>query len=174
MEFFYYDRFLKIYEDSFDWDKSLEYLECLYLRDKSTSILNSLIGFSWYYLIEGSVNSKKYADDPNVLALKVWKKYIDIGEHESHDDPYFNFIAGYTLSLHGFYISSEYEKKGFVFMNSCLKPSNDSMLRQLADNFLANEKSTKYKPLEGGKQICSKFFCGDSLLDSYFNELYAN
>lgn len=173
MTFFYFDEQLREYEELFQWDQALIYLERLYSKCKCISILLSLVGYSWYYLIEGPIVSKKYEADTNVMALEIWKKYIDIGSQVASDNPFFNFIAGYTLSLHGFFINEEYEKRGTLFMENCLARSDNLMLRNLADNFLQNEKSSQYIPLKDGKAICAQLFKGESLLDEYFNEIYS-
>ena len=143
MGVFYFDEMLQAYEGLYQWDQALNYLEELYLERIDRRILYSLIGFSWFYLIEGPVVSKKYANDQNTMALNIWKKYIDIGTLEAYEDPFFNFIAGYTLSLHGYYINEEYEKKGNLFIKNCINLSNNVLLQQLAENFLNNEYSAK-------------------------------
>ena len=172
MGIFYYDEMLSSYESDYQWDQALGYLEKLYAERKESKIINALVGFSWFYLIEGSIVSKKSENDQNTMALSIWKKYIDLGTIESSKDPIFNFIAGYTLSLHGFYISEEYEKKGNQFVKTCLYLTKNTLLQQLAENFLNNEYSNKYKPLKNGKEICEQFFNGESLLDHYFNEIF--
>lgn len=174
MGVFYFDEMLLSYEGLYQWDQALNYLEELYLERIDRRILYSLIGFSWFYLIEGPVVSKKYANDQNTMALNIWKKYIDIGTLEAYEDPFFNFIAGYTLSLHGYYINEEYEKKGTLFIKNYINLSNNVLLQQLAENFLNNEHSKKYIPVKNGKEICMQFFNGNSLLDEYFYEIYAS
>lgn len=172
MSLFYYDRLIAEYEGLFQWDSALKYLERLYWDCGNVVLLNSLIGYSWYYLVEGPLVSQTYENDPNEIALIIWKKYLDIGAQKATADPFFNFIAGYTLSLHGFLISIEYERKGICFLKSCLNLTEDPMLRELAKNFLMNRKNTRYKPLADGNIICKRFFNGNSLLDKYFNEIY--
>ena len=169
---FYFDEILQAYEGLYQWDQALNYLEDLYSERKDCRIMYSLIGFSWLYLIEGPVVSKMYANDQNTMALKTWKKYVDIGVLAANEDPFFNFIAGYTLSLHGYYIDEEYEKKGNQFIKNCINLSNNVLLQQLAENFLYNEHSKKYMPVKNGKEICMQFFNGNSLLDKYFYEIY--
>ncbi len=174
MDLFYFDKTLLAYERLCAWDNALSYLEMLYSEMDDQHILYSLIGFSWFYLIEGPVVSKKYSSDQNVMALSIWKKYIDIGVAEMSKDPFFNFIAGYTLSLHGYYINEEYEKKGHEFMVNCVELSRNTLLYELANNFLKNEHSGKYVPVNNGKEICLQLFNGDSLVDNYFNEIYSS
>ena len=106
------------------------------------------------------------------MALDAWKKYIDAGILEAPGDSFFCFIAGYTLSLHGFYINEEYEKKGNQLVQACLNSTDDALLRQLAENFLMNEHSKHYIHVKDGKSICERFFNGKSLLDRYFNQIY--
>ena len=170
---FYFDQIVKKYEKSFSWDNVLTYLEERFLKESNVFVLNSLIGFSWYYLIEGPIDSGKYQNDENELALAIWKKYIDIGIQTACDNQYFNFIAGYTLSMNGFLINSEYESKGILFMKNCYEISDDLSLKLLADNFLKNEKCKKHVPLKNSKKICADIFSGDSLLERYFCTIYS-
>ena len=104
--------------------------------------------------------------------MDIWKKYIDLGEQEAKSDPFFNFIVGYTLSLHGCLIALEYEEKGHHFMVNCFNLSDNAMLRQLAENFLMNEHAESYIPVKNAKAICAQLFDGKSLLDEYFNNIY--
>lgn len=136
--------------------------------------MNSLTGFSWFYLIEGPIVSKKYSKDPNSSALRVWKKYLDLGAKVASENPFFCFISGYTLSLHGFYLSEEYERKGMMYMENCLRLSEDTMLYELAHNFIENEAAIHYTPLKNGHTICKKLFRNDSLLERYFHEMFTS
>ena len=174
MSIFYYDRTLSSYEESFQWDQALSYLEALYHQQEDARILYSLVGFSWFYAIEGPHESKLHEDDPNRSALGIWKKYLDLGERKASMDPLFLFIAGYTLSLHGFLLGDPYEERGAKLMRSCLALSRDVFLRQLAENFLLNEHTKKYVAVQNGKAICEQLFCGSSLLDRYFWEIYGS
>ena len=174
MSIFYYDRTLSAYEESFQWDQALSYLEALYHQQEDARILYSLVGFSWFYAIEGPHESKLHEDDPNRSALGIWKKYLDLGERKASTDPLFLFIAGYTLSLHGFLLGDPYEERGAKLMRSCLALSRDVFLRQLAENFLLNEHTKKYVAVQNGKAICEQLFCGSSLLDRYFWEIYGS
>lgn len=174
MGIFYFDDKLQAYEGLYQWEQALNYLEDLYSERKDPRILCSLVGFSWFYLMEGSVVSKKYENGYNTMALETWKKYIDIGVLEANEDPFFNFIAGYTLSLHGYHIGEEYEKSGNKFIENCVNSSKDVLLQQLTENFILNEHSKRYIPVKNGEEICSQFFNGSSLLDEYFREIYAS
>ena len=171
---FYFDETIQNYEENYFWDNALTYLEEKYMEKSSIVVLNSLVGFSWYYLIEGPIESKQYENDKNNLALVTWKKYIDVGAQIAYNDSCFNFIAGYTLSMNGFIIGSEYEKKGPVFMNNCYQSSDDLLLKSVANNFLINQNSKKYIPLENSESVCNHLFGGDSLLEKYFKELYSD
>ena len=88
------------------------------------------------------------------------------------DNPSQLFISGYTLSLHGFLISEEYERKGYDYMRKCYSITDDSMLKQLANNFLLNQDSPQYIHVANGSYISKKLFDGQSLLDAYFREMY--
>lgn len=172
--FFFFDKKIKAFEEQFQWDLSLIYLEKKYLQNKNISILNALVGYSWLYLVEGPIISGKYKNDPNILPLEYWKKYIGIGMNVAHDNSYFNFIAGYTLLLDGDCFESTYAEKGFLLMDKCANVTDDMSLKKLASNFIQNIDSKKHIPLKDGKSICACLFSGDSLLDQYFYEIYAD
>ena len=172
MKVLYYDERLKELENNYKWNDALYYLEGLYEQNNAIDILNSLVGFSWYYLIEGPIDSRKFEHDKNEDALFIWKKYIDIGSRIAFQNQFFNFISGYTLSLHGFLINSEYEKQGILFMKRCFNMEDNALLKQLALHFLKNEKAKKYIPLMNGRELCKELFNGTSLLEKYFNEIY--
>lgn len=169
---FFCDDVLREYESDFKWDDALKYLENVYNRSGSSMVLNTLVGCSWYYLIEGPIVSRRYANDPNVAALETWKRYLTIGEQNLSADPYFNFIAGYTLSLNGFIIGKTYEQKGLTYIERCLSLAEDFMLQKLAENFLINQGTSRYVTLKNGKQICDQLFSEESLLCEYFREIY--
>lgn len=180
MEVFYFDNRLEAYEKLCQWNQALDYLENLYYEGKSTTILNSLVGFSWYYYFVGPLVSQKYADDPNDKALEIWKKYLDIGEQEVGANLFFNFIAGYTLSLHGFLISAEYEKKGSAYLRSLMTLAEGTQFQAIAQHAYDTSKRTRKKhrkaerkkQLENRRVICKEFFWGKSLLDIYLTEIF--
>ena len=73
-------------------------------------------------------------------------------------NPIFDFIAGYSLSLHGIFLDSvfggKYEKEGIRLIKSCLELSKDISLGN-------------------STIICKELFNSDSILDKYFLEIYA-
>lgn len=172
---FYFDKNLKQFESEYSWDKALTYLENLFLNQQNIKILNSLIGFSWYYLIEGSIDSKKYGKDENIRALDIWKKYLKIGLNNYNDNPTVCFIAGYTLLLHGFYIDEYSTNSELIGINLLEKATgtNDSDLQELSNLILKLEKQKEYKPLKLKKETLDSLFDNDSLLEKYFKELYS-
>lgn len=170
---FYFDKNLKQFESEYSWDNALTYLENLFLGHPNIKILNSLIGFSWYYLIEGPIDSKKYNKDENILALAIWKKYLKIGLNYYNDDPTVCFIAGYTLLLHGFYIDecSNSEQMGLNLLRKSTITTNSNL--QVFSNLILNlEKQKKFKPSKLKEGTLDSLFNNDSLLEKYFKELY--
>lgn len=170
---FYFDEKVKTYEDQFQWDQSLVYLESMYLQSKEVALLNTIVGYSWFYLVEGPIISREFRNDTNILPLVYWGKYIDIGMNVARDNPFFSFIAGYTLLLNGEYFDYTHVEIGFSLMQNCVKITDNTSLRILASNFIQNTNSRKHIPLENGGTICSDLFPGCSLLDQYFREVYA-
>ena len=171
----YFDQNLKQYESAYSWDKALTYLENLFFNQPDVEILNSLIGFSWFYLIEGPIVSQKYAKDENILALDIWKKYLKIGLNHYNDHPSVCFLAGYTLLLHGFYID-EYRSNSEIIGIDLLEKARitgDSNLRKLSDLILKINRQKKYKPLKSNKETLDRLLNHDSLLEQYFKEVYS-
>ena len=172
---FYFDDKIKQYEQMLDYDTLLLYLENMYWNNPN-EILPAIIGYSWFFSIEGNVNvsPKQYNYQ---TYLNIWKKYIDIGIKQFMTNPIFDFIAGYSLSLHGIFLDSvfggKYEKEGIRLIKSCLELSKDNSLGKVAENFLLNEKSRKHVSLGNSTIICKELFNSDSILDKYFLEIYA-
>lgn len=169
---FFYDDTLKMYETLFSWDEALSYLEDRYFMTNEIPVLNSLIGFSWYYLFEGPAVSEQYENGESRKAPAMWKKYIDIGIQNGVDDAFFYYIAGYTLAMDGYYLGDGYEETGSKLMYKCARTSHNPYLKNLANHFLLNQYTSEYVPLANGKMICTRLFTGDSLLEKLFCELY--
>lgn len=172
---FYFDKDLEQFESDYSWDKALTHLENLFSGHPNIKILNSLIGFSWYYLIEGPIDSKKYNKDENILALDIWKKYLKIGLNNYNDNFTVCFIAGYTLLLHGVYIDEYSTNSRLIGINLLEKATgtNDFNLKELSNLILKLEKQKKYKPLKLKKETLDSLFDNDSLIEKYFKELYS-
>ena len=170
----YFDDLIKRYEEEKEWDKSLIYLEELYKKKKSIETLNSLVGFSWYYLIEGPIDSKKYEKDENKLPLEIWQKYLEFGLQKHIEEPTFCFIAGYTLLLHGFFMQKfqdNYREQAIILINKAYLNSNDN-LKKIAKNILSKEEGGKRNNNNYlGKDIIKIVFNSESLLDKYFVEV---
>ena len=172
---FYNNELIKKYEKLLAYDYLIDELEKKYEDNSKVELLNSLIGYSWYFYVEGNVNVVPLQYTPEKY-IRIWKNYIEIGLNHFSNDPYFNFIAGYTLSLHGFYLDvkygCDYEKKGILLMEKCSQVASGLPIKQLADNFLDNERSKKYIPIKNSQEVCRRLFTQGSLLDDYFNEIY--
>ena len=172
---FYFDVNLKKYETEHSWDKALLYLESLYLNQPTCDKLNSLVGFSWYYLVEGPIDSGKYDKDENCIALDIWKKYLRIGFENHFDNPSFCFIAGYSLLMHGFYIeeySTNCEKVGLNILNK-INDSNETNLKEVVGIIFEYQRQKKYRPLKIKQEVLNQKFKSESLLEQYFKELYS-
>lgn len=168
---FYFDNNLKQYEKSYQWGMALNYLEDLYSKTKRVDVLCSLIGFSWYYFVEGGCISGNRNEDDNG-ELECWKKYINIGINEFSNIDTINFISGYTLSLHGFFISTKYENLGIDLIKNCFNLTHNSCLKALSDNFLNNYYKKRIHKLAHPLLVLNQLFFGESLLDQYFKEIY--
>lgn len=172
---FYFDGNLKNFESNHSWDKSLLYLERLFQEQPTCEKLNSLVGFAWYYLIEGPIDSGKYDKDENNIALDMWEKYIGVGLKKYLNAPSFCFIAGYSLLMHGFYLEkfkSNYQCVGLELLNKVINSTEDD-LKEIANTIFEYGKQKKYKPLKVNYEILEQIFHGDSLLEEYFKELYS-
>ena len=172
--FFYFDEKIKAYEECFQWEQSLLYLERRYLQRKECSVLNALVGYSWLYFTEGPIISGEYENDANSVSLEYWIKYLGIGKNVADDNPYFNFVAGYTLFFSEDYLDSRDQNNGKFLMEKCASMTDDLMLKKLAHNFIQNINSKKHVLLKDGNAICAHLFSGNSLLEQYFCEIYTS
>ena len=173
---FYYDEKIKKYEKDCSWDESLLYLENSFLIESTCEKLNSLVGFSWYYLIEGPVDSGKYEKDENHLALDLWKKYLGIGLEKYINDPRFCFVAGYTVLLHGFYIESyqlNYESLGLELLARASMTLNP-YLKETSCLVIDRQHRKKHTPIGIDRDILLNIFSNDSLLEKYFIEVFSS
>lgn len=172
---FYFDGNLKKYELEHSWDKALLYLENLFFSNPTYDKLNSLVGFAWYYLIEGPIDSKKYEKDENIIVLDIWKKYIGVGIKQCLNNPGFCFIGGYSLLMHGFYLEeykTNHQQVGLDLLKK-LNNSTDDNLKEIVNIIFEYQKQKKYKPLKVKHEVLEQIFHGDSLLEEYFKELYS-
>lgn len=170
---FYYDDTIKSFEKNFLWEKSLSYLEEKFNELQSITILNSLIGFSWYYLIEGPVESKKYGNDENSIALEYWNKYSKLAFEKYVNNHSTCFILGYTLLLHGFLLQqykNNCEIIGLSLINEASK-SNNIYIQELAEHIIYLDKSKKIRVLVNYDKICNELFNNGSLIENYFKEI---
>lgn len=171
MALFYFDEYVKEREAIGDYTPVIERLESIYTATAKAETVTSLVGYSWYYLIEGDVNTATVNYDYE-LHLKKFKQYIDIGLEKFSDDEGFCFTAGYCLDLHGFYLGEEYERKGKELMKKCLQSSRDGALGCLAEIFLSDGKKKKHDEQRINAAVAELFPSG-SLLDKYFRQIFS-
>ncbi len=174
MSFFYYDNIIRKYEEELNFTPIICHLENLFRISPNEDLLTTLIGASWYYYIEGNVNQLPVNYDQQ-LYLRKWKQYIEYGDKKFNESEKFCYIAGYTLSLHGFHIGKSYEKSGLILMKKCFEICTNKNLKIIAQNFIENEEikiNKKYKAIQNSQNICNELFPSNSMLDSYFKEMY--
>lgn len=175
MSFFYYDDKMRKYEGKLNFTPIIFHLENLFEISPNEDLLATLIGVAWYYCIEGNVNQTPIDYDWRLYLYK-WKQYIDLGSEKFNGSEKFCYIAGYTLSLHGFYISESYKKNGLTLMKKCFEICEDKNLKIIAQNFLknANKRNKGYIRIKNFENICKNLFPTNSMLDCYFKEIYNN
>lgn len=172
---FYYDANLQKLEAEYSFDEALLYLESLFEKKTDVRILNTLIGFSWYYLVEGPITSGQYGADQNQLPLPFWTKYLSIGFAQYKEDPGFCFIAGYTLLLDGAFYFEEYRSGDMPTGISLLKKAinvGENGVVALAQCIVGIEENKKHKPQKVDKNIVHELFPNGSLLEKNFYECY--
>ena len=173
---FYFDNEIGNYERNFQWDLSLVHLEDEWICQHNEKILNSLIGFSWYYILEGPVESQRFERDECKFGLKLWRKYIDIGLKDFCNNLYCNFIAGYTLNLSGILIDKNfnvnYEALGINLLYRCTQQFDDATIRKLSLHILQMQNVKRYKQLVVKREDLIKVFGNQSLIGKYFCEIY--
>ena len=171
MSMFFYNDILRKYEDEMDYFPIIEYLENMLKKNNNPMILTTLIASLWYYFIEGDVNQKPKNYDWKKLLVK-WKEYVDLSLKEYLDNEKTCFILGYTLDLHGFYIDEQYYKKGKELMRRCFEIATIKEIKTLAEDFLLNSKKKRQLNQNIINEACQKLFPTNSVLDSYFKEIY--
>lgn len=169
---FYFNSTIHSFENNKSYNDAIKYLEKLYQKNKTTQVLNSLIAFSWYYLIEGPIDSRLYEKEDTSFAYTIWKKYIDNVISSKKVDASTLYVCGYTLSLHGMILGAEYEGIGSSLMKDALKKCDDSNLKELINAFIEMEKQRKYKPIKISNETLLKLFDSHSLVGKYFVDLY--
>lgn len=161
---FYYDSRINTLEKELKYDSILTYLEKLYFKTKDTDILATLIGYSWYFLIEGDLdNPVEYSWE---LCLEKWREYILKGESLNISDSLYLFIVGYSLMLHSEYLM-EFSEVGKSKI-SILSNNEHELFAPLA-KYLLNSKNYN---LNDRKDLILKYFHNDSILDSYFRGIF--
>lgn len=174
---FYYDSVLKNCESNNEWGKALVYLDSLFNKTRNEQLVVTAVGFAWYYFIEGAVESKNYNSKNNYIGLEYWKKYLSIGFNKFSNSSYFCFIAGYTLALHGFFISDEsninQEEKGYSLIKKCEQTSKNAILKNISACFLERRNSKKIIDSNLTEVQLKALFNTDSLLDRYFINIFS-
>lgn len=171
MSFFYYDSKIRENEKKLNFTPVIKHLESLFQISPNIDILVTLIGTTWFYFIEGNINQSPIDYDWEFYQNK-WKQYIDVGWENFNDYEKFCYIAGYTLSLHGFYINENYEQIGLTFMKKCFEISTTKEIKVLAEYFIQNAIKRKKLNQSAINEACQNLFPTDSILDSYFKEIY--
>ena len=164
MSMFYFDDHLKQMELRKDFKNIIKYLEQEQNANYPSSIHAALIGYSWYFFIEGPVYLKDMSDDDLEYFKNEWLKYIEMTNDETND--YVKFIAGYTLLLHGSFLNKDWENKGKSLLEHCSN-SKDNNIKMLSKYFLNPKHNQKLLKNLQYKKIFDKH----SLLDDYFKEI---
>jgi len=167
MSLFYFDKKMNEYECKLDFNPIIILLEKKFSEKKDSKTLSTIIGCSWYYFIEGSVNQTPYNYDSDFL-LGKWIEYLNIAIQDFGNCADVCLIVGYTLNLHWFYFGKEYEKKYTSFYERSIEISHEKNIGRLASYFLHHNYNSQIDNL---KIICDDLFPTESLLDRYFREI---
>lgn len=168
---FFYDNNLRVYEQKHEFCALLNYLIQLYVAKSNVQLLTTIIAYSWYLSTSHEYDNEVNYDYDKFIML--WSEYIDKGKISYPDDPGFNFVAGYTLGLHYFYVRSyrHDEKEYWIFIRKAYLQNTNMKVKLLAENFIANDERHKIIPLNNNEIVYS-LFPNTSLLDNYFKEIY--
>ena len=100
---FYYDEKIEELEKDKQFIQIIDYLENLYNNKMSVNLLCSLIGYSWFFFVEGPCLKSDICENDLEKLKKTWEKYLKFGIKNFQDNDQVIFIIGYTFSLHGFF-----------------------------------------------------------------------
>lgn len=168
---FYSDEIIVECEKNHQFNELLQYLQQLYGNFHMPQYLSTIIAYSWYLLIGHEYDNEKWYDWRKYEEL--WLRYLHIGIVDCVDDARFNFIAGYSLGLHFDYVAQycKDSKAYLLFMQNAAKQNVNFYVKLLAENFISNETTHKYMPLNNDF-VVNELFPTSSVLDSYFKEIY--
>lgn len=160
----YYDKVMKEYEKSLKYDSILSYLESMYAQTKDEQILATLIGYAWYFLVEGDL------DEPTEynweFSLEKWREYILKGELQKVSNELYLFIVGYSLMLNYEFLP-EFKEIGVSKIN-ILSELEHEVLTPIA-KYLINRKKFSLKDRD---DAILNYFNKKSILDLYFKEIF--
>ncbi|GHU98709.1 hypothetical protein FACS1894211_02890 [Clostridia bacterium] len=167
MNLFFSDEKMIEFENLLDFNAEIVYLEEVYSQKKSVQLLTTILTLSWYYAIEGNVNQNP-ANYDQLFFLSKWREYIAIGIKDYFGSFEFCLLAGYTLSLHGFYLLGHMDAVGQALISKS-KTLATKEEERLLSSFFENRKGFKEK--EKLLQLKEKLFSGEVLINRYFNEI---
>ena len=167
---FYLDNEIINMENNREYIKIVKYLDDLFSKNKDANILMSTIGYSWYLFVEAPCLFSILTNEELDYLRSVWLKYNEIGLNCFQNNAEVCFLLGYTFYLHGFFInnSTKNEMVGLELIEKSLQITNNEELKSILEIFIRRHKNKKTKKIS----CPSKLFKTNSILDTYFKEIF--
>lgn len=161
---FFYNDEIKHYEEKSCCNDIIFYLEQIYHETESDRTLSTLIGYLWYFLIEGDVNQSFQNYNWEFMYDKL-NEYLNIGFKFFSKSPIFCFTSGYILLLHWMNIDVKYEHKGKSLLLEIIHMDTNNELKELSIYILSNQK------VPMSMEVITTLFPTSSILDKYFRDV---
>ena len=144
----------------------------MFLKDNKVDILLSIIGYSWYLFVEAPCLFPTLTNEELDYLRFIWSKYHEIGLKDYQNNDEVCFLLGYTFYLHGFFIKdiTKNEVLGLELIQKSKKITNNDELKSILEIFINRHKNKKTKKIN----CSSKLFKSNSILDTYFKEIFYN
>lgn len=161
---FFYNNEIQHYEKKNCCNDIIFCLEHIYHEQKNDKVLSTLVGYLWYFLIEGDVNQSFQNYNWKFMHDKL-NEYLNIGFISFSKSPIFCFTSGYILLLHWMSINVKYEHKGKSLLLEIIKMGTNNELNELSAYILSNKKDTI------DRELINTLFPTSSILDRYFQDV---
>lgn len=169
MNIFYSDENIRKKEKELDFKSVIEILEEKFNATNEPIYLTTLIGYTWYFYIEGDIISQS-TDYSWKYFLEKWKYYISLGLQNFDTDANVCWIIGYSIYLHWIHLGPKYQDVGPEMLELSYTLLQNNQLKSITycikENVAVSSLGISVNDLE--------LFPTNSILDSYFKEIFTS
>lgn len=168
MVVFYSDENIRLKEVELDFKSVIEIVEEKFNDTNHPVYLATLIGYSWFFYIEGDINNQS-VEYKWEYYLEKWKHYISLGIKNFGTEANICWIIGYSIYLHWIHLGPKYQNVGIEMLKLSHKLSQNDMLKSITSCIIKNIPVSNL----GIHVNDLELFPTNSILDNYFKEMFA-